>query len=139
MPQQSELDVIGQRQPRLDGPQKVSGRSLFTDDVQLPGMLWGKVLRSRYAHARITRIDASKALAMPGVKVVVTGDDSTDVFVNEYEPAICKGVARYIGEEIAAVAAFLAAEESSFVTGHVYGADLRVQDVSLVRRHRRAR
>ena len=109
-----ELSAIGKRQPRLDGPQKVSGRSLFTDDVQLPGMLWGKVLRSRYAHARITRIDASKALAMPGVKVVVTGEDSTDVFVNEYEPAICKGVAHYIGEEIAAVAAIdeVTAEEA---------------------------
>ena len=58
-----ELSAIGKRQPRLDGPEKVSGRSLFTDDIKLPGMLWGKILRSRYAHAKILRIDASKALA----------------------------------------------------------------------------
>ena len=68
-----ELGAIGKRQPRLDGPQKVSGRSLFTDDIRLPGMLWGKILRSRYAHARIAHIDVSKALALPGVKAVVTG------------------------------------------------------------------
>jgi len=109
-----ELSVIGKRQPRLDGPQKVSGRSLFTDDIRLPGMLYGKILRSRHAHARILNIDASKALALPGVKAVVTGEDSTGVFVNQYEPAICKGVAQYIGEEIAAVAAIdeITAEEA---------------------------
>ena len=109
-----ELGAIGKRQPRLDGPQKVSGRSLFTDAIRLPGMLWGKILRSRYAHARIAHIAVSKALALPGVKAVVTGDDSADVFVNEYEPAICKGVVRYIGEEVAAVAAIdeVTAEEA---------------------------
>ena len=100
-----ELNNIGQRQPRLDGHDKVSGRSMFTDDIRLPGMLYGKILRSRHAHARITRIDTSKALALPGVKAVVTGEESQKVFVNQWEPAICLGETRYIGEEIAAVAA----------------------------------
>ena len=100
-----ELSAVGKRQPRLDGPEKVSGRSLFTDDIKLPGMLYGKILRSRHAHARILKIDASKALAVPGVKAFITGDSSGDVFVNQYEPAICKDVTRYIGEEIGALAA----------------------------------
>jgi len=109
-----ELSAIGKRQPRLDGPEKVSGRSLFTDDIKLPGMLYGKILRSRHARAKILRIDASKALALPGVKAVVTGDDAENVFVNQYEPAMCNGEARYIGEEIAAVAAIdeVTAEEA---------------------------
>lgn len=100
-----ELSAVGKRQPRLDGPEKVSGRSLFTDDIHLPGMLYGKILRSRHAHAKIVKIDASKALALPGVKAFITGDSSENVLVNQYEPAICKGVVRYIGEEIAAIAA----------------------------------
>ena len=112
--QAMELSAIGKRQPRLDGPEKVSGRSLFTDDIHLPGMLYGKILRSHHAHAKILKIDASKALALPGVKACVTGDDSENVFVNQYEPAICKGVTRYIGEEIAAIAAIdeITAEEA---------------------------
>ena len=100
-----ELSAVGKRQPRLDGPEKVSGRSLFTDDIKLPGMLWGKILRSPHAHARILSIDVSKALALPGVKAVVTGEDAKDVFVTQWEPAICMGETRYIGEEVAAVAA----------------------------------
>jgi CO/xanthine dehydrogenase Mo-binding subunit len=109
-----ELSAIGKRQPRLDGPEKVSGRSIFTDDVHLPGMLYGKILRSRHAHAKILKIDFSKALALPGVKAIVTGEDSENVFVNQYEAAIAKDVTRYIGEEIAAVAAIdeITAEEA---------------------------
>ncbi len=109
-----ELSAIGKRQPRLDGPEKVSGRSLFTDDIKLPGMLCGKILRSRHAHARIVGIDVSKALALPGVKAIVTGEDAQNVFVTQYEPAMCKGETRYIGEEIAAVAAIdeVTAEEA---------------------------
>jgi CO/xanthine dehydrogenase Mo-binding subunit len=103
--QAMELSAVGKRQPRLDGPEKVSGRSLFTDDIHLPGMLYGKILRSRHPHAKILKIDFSKALALPGVKAIVTGDDSETVFVNQYEPAIAKDITRYIGEEIAAVAA----------------------------------
>ncbi len=65
---EADLSVIGKRQPRLDGYDKVSGRSVFTDDVFLPGMVHGKILRSPHPRARIVKIDVSKARALPGVK-----------------------------------------------------------------------
>jgi CO/xanthine dehydrogenase Mo-binding subunit len=110
----AELSQVGRRQPRLDGAEKVSGRSLFTDDIKLPNMLCGKVLRSKFAHARILGIDASKALALPGVKAVVTAADAVGITVNINEPPLCKDITRYIGEEIAAVAAIdeITAEEA---------------------------
>ena len=67
--------VIGRRTPKVDALDKVTGRAQFGADVSLPRMLAGKVLRSPYAHARITRIDTSKAAALPGVKAVITGHD----------------------------------------------------------------
>lgn len=97
--------VIGTRQPRLDGPEKVSGRALFTDDVRPAGMLHGKILRSRYKHARILKLDTSKAEGLPGVKAVITAADATGIYATQNEPAICGDVTRYIGEELAAVAA----------------------------------
>jgi 4-hydroxybenzoyl-CoA reductase subunit alpha len=108
------LSQVGKRQPRLDGAEKVSGRSLFTDDIKLPNMLCGKVLRSKYAHARILGIDASKALALPGVRAVITAADAEGVFVSINEPPMCKDITRYIGEEVAAVAAIdeITAEEA---------------------------
>ena len=63
---------IGTRPVRPDGVDKVTGRARFGADVHLPNMLVGKVLRSPHAHARIRSIDASAALALPGVKTVVT-------------------------------------------------------------------
>jgi len=70
-----KYNVIGTRPVRHDGPDKVTGRALYGADVRLNGMLYGKVLRSPHAHARILSIDASRALALPGVKAVVTGAD----------------------------------------------------------------
>jgi len=67
--------VIGRRTPKVDALDKVTGRAQFGADVALPRMLVGKVLRSPYAHACITRIDTSKAAALPGVKAVITGND----------------------------------------------------------------
>jgi 4-hydroxybenzoyl-CoA reductase subunit alpha len=103
----SKLDpsAIGKRQPRLDGPVKVSGRALFTDDVRPAGMLHAKVLRSRHQHARILKLDTSKAEALPGVKAVITAADARGIYATQNEPAICGDVTRYIGEELAAVAA----------------------------------
>ena len=100
-----ELAVIGRRQKRLDGFDKVSGRSVFTDDVRLPGMLHGKVLRSPHARARIVSIDISKAAALPGVKVVVTAKDAPELMFSEHQPVFAQDVVNYIGEEVAAVAA----------------------------------
>jgi CO/xanthine dehydrogenase Mo-binding subunit len=67
--------VIGTRPIRHDGVDKVTGRAIYGIDVSMPGMLHGKVLRSPHAHARVQRIDVSKALAMDGVHAVITGAD----------------------------------------------------------------
>ena len=101
----AELAVVGTRRKRLDGFEKVSGRSVFTDDIKLPGMLHGKILRSPHARARIVSIDTSKAEALPGVKVVVTGRDVPDLMHSEHQPVMAPEIVNYIGEEVAAVAA----------------------------------
>ena len=74
-----EYDVVGTRPMRHDGPDKVMGRARYAADIHLPGMLHGKILRSPHAHARIRNIDASRALALPGVKAVLTSVDLPDV------------------------------------------------------------
>ena len=70
-----EFNVVGTRPIRHDGADKVTGRARYSADVHLPGMLYGKVLRSPHAHAVIKSIDAAKALALSGVKAVVTSAD----------------------------------------------------------------
>ncbi len=70
-----EYDVVGTRPIRHDGTDKVTGRAQYGADIQLPGLLHAKILRSPHPHARILSIDASRALAMPGVKAVVTSAD----------------------------------------------------------------
>ncbi len=70
-----EYKVVGTRPIRHDGPDKVTGRARYGADVHLPGLLHGKVLRSPHPHARIVSIDSSRALALPGVKAVVTATD----------------------------------------------------------------
>ncbi|MBM4405193.1 MAG: xanthine dehydrogenase family protein molybdopterin-binding subunit [Chloroflexi bacterium] len=70
-----QFRVVGTRPIRHDGVDKVTGRAKYGADIILPGMLYGKVLRSPHPHARIKAIDASAALAMPGVKAVVTAAD----------------------------------------------------------------
>src|ERR1700682_4018732 len=69
---------IGQRTIRPDGADKVTGRAAFAADTNMPGMIWGKVLRSPHPHARIKGIDTSKAEALPGVKAVITARDVVD-------------------------------------------------------------
>src|SRR5579883_1070652 len=70
-----KYSVIGTRPIRPDGVDKVTGRAQYGNDITLPGTLYGKVLRSPYAHARILSIDTSEAEALPGVKAVVTHKD----------------------------------------------------------------
>ena len=74
-----EYDVVGTRPVRHDGPDKVTGRARYSADAPVTGFLHGKVLRSPHPHARIRSIDASKALAMDGVKAVVTAADLPEV------------------------------------------------------------
>ncbi len=110
--------VIGTRPIRHDGADKVTGRALYGADVRLHNMLFGKVLRSPHAHARILSIDASRALALPGVKAVVTNADlpSLESVVSRVgEGAVnwrylsnnllAAGKALYHGHAVAAVAA----------------------------------
>ena len=70
-----EYKVVGTRPVRHDGADKVTGLARYSADLNLPGMLHGKVLRSPHAHARIKSIDTGKAAAMPGVRAVITGAD----------------------------------------------------------------
>ncbi len=74
---------IGQRTIRPDGVDKVTGRAAFAADTTMPGMIWGKILRSPHPHARIKGIDTSKARALPGVKAVVTARDVVDFPVDK--------------------------------------------------------
>jgi xanthine dehydrogenase YagR molybdenum-binding subunit len=69
-PEAGERKLIGKRISRIDGPAKASGKAKYTYDVNLPGMLYGKILRSPYAHAKITALDTSAAESTPGVKAV---------------------------------------------------------------------
>ncbi|MCX7857702.1 MAG: xanthine dehydrogenase family protein molybdopterin-binding subunit [Deltaproteobacteria bacterium] len=69
------FNIIGKKIPKKDAPFKVTGQALYIDDVELPGMLYGKILYSKYPHARILHIDTSKAEKLPGVKAVITAKD----------------------------------------------------------------
>src|SRR6202795_1502876 len=75
---EKELKVVGTSPVRPDGVPKVTGLAQYGADFTLPGMLWGKILRSPHAHARIRSIDTAKALALPGVKAVITSADLPD-------------------------------------------------------------
>ena len=106
----SEYDVINSRAARLDAPAKVSGKAVFVDDMKMPGMLYGALLQSPVAHAKIKNIDTSKALKLPGVKAVVTHKEAGlikyGVSPARYDETLfCSDKVRYIGDEIAAVAA----------------------------------
>jgi CO/xanthine dehydrogenase Mo-binding subunit len=79
MPSETTLKVVGTRPIRPDGVEKVTGRANFGADRVGPGMLYGKIKRSPHAHARILRINADKALALAGVKAVVTASDFPEI------------------------------------------------------------
>ncbi len=84
--------VIGTSIGRVEGTEKVSGRATYAADVHLPGTLWGKVLRSPHTHARITRMDASRAREVEGVRAVITGKDIVGTFMGKFIrdiPALC--------------------------------------------------
>jgi CO/xanthine dehydrogenase Mo-binding subunit len=100
----SEFRVIGKRQPKVDGFEKVTGRAKYSSDISLPGMLCLKILRSPYPHARIVSIDTSQALALPGVKAVLTAKDMPAFRPNPWMPILTE-VARFVGDDIAVVAA----------------------------------
>ena len=100
--------AIGQSVVRGEGPDKVTGKSVYAADVTLPGMLWGKALRSPFPHARIVGIDTKQAKAVPGVLAVMTASDLPDSLVGRRLrdlPVLARDVVRFVGEKVAAVAA----------------------------------
>src|SRR3990172_11236582 len=110
---EDKLDYIGKPIPRKDGPEKLTGHAKYTADIQLPGMLVGRILRSSHPHARIGHIDTTQARKLAGVKAIITAQDTPGIrhgFVEtpRYpadQEVLAKEKVRYIGEEIAAVAA----------------------------------
>jgi xanthine dehydrogenase YagR molybdenum-binding subunit len=113
--------LLNKRLPRVDGPVKVTGAAEYTHDKRLPGMLWGRVLRSPHAHARVLKVDASAARRIPGVRAVVGATDEEVVAgsnrasevaekqnrtdVGDAKPARRELVALFAGQPVAAVAA----------------------------------
>jgi 4-hydroxybenzoyl-CoA reductase subunit alpha len=101
--------IIGQPRRRVDGRAKVTGQTVFADDINLPRMLHCKLLRSTVPHGRIVRIDASKAAAEDGVSLVLTGESFPIPYgilpVSHDEHALCPDVVRFVGDPVAAVVA----------------------------------
>jgi 4-hydroxybenzoyl-CoA reductase subunit alpha len=105
----AEFSVIGKPMPMTDARAKVTGLGKYADDLVVPGMLVGKILHSPYPHARIRRIDTTRAEALPGVKAVATGRDAPNPYgilpIGHDERVFQTDKVRYIGDNVAAVAA----------------------------------
>jgi 4-hydroxybenzoyl-CoA reductase alpha subunit len=105
----NELRVIGVPRRRVDARAKVTGQTRFADDISLPRMAYCKLLRSPHSHARIKNVDAARALAQPGVYLVLTGKDLPIEYgilpVSQDEQALCVDHVRHVGDPIAAVIA----------------------------------
>jgi 4-hydroxybenzoyl-CoA reductase subunit alpha len=119
-------EVIGKPIRRVDARAKVTGRTRFADDLELPLMLHCKLVRSKLPHGRIRGVDASKALAAPGVVLVLTGADLPVPFgilpVSEDEHALCTDRVRFVGDPLAAVIA--RTEEQAFAALDLVAVDL---------------
>jgi 4-hydroxybenzoyl-CoA reductase alpha subunit len=105
----SDFNLIGKSHRKVEGRAKSTGQAVYTDDITLPGMLHGKILRSPHPHANIRSIDTSRAEALEGVRAVITGRDMPVQYgiipwtPDEYP--LCVDRVRYIGDGVAAVAA----------------------------------
>src|SRR4029434_6887159 len=100
--------TIGQPTPRVEGQEKVTGAMRYTADVALPGTLWGRALRSPLPHARIRRIDTSRAQQVSGVDAVLTGADVRGIRYGRRlfdVPVLAEDQVRFVGERVDAVAA----------------------------------
>ena len=117
-----QLKTIGHATPRIDALERVTGKAKYSGDVRLPGMLYARVLRSPHPHARLRSIDVSKALALPGVKTILTHENSQVVWgaggisggqqyndeikkITKHRRYIFNNPVRFVGEPVAAVAA----------------------------------
>jgi CO/xanthine dehydrogenase Mo-binding subunit len=101
------LCSVGKRVPKLDAVDKATGRVKYIQDLKVPGMIYGKILYSKYAHARIVKIDTSKAKEIPGVIAVLTGEDVPEIRMGVYKDnlPLKKEKVRSFRDEVAAVAA----------------------------------
>jgi CO/xanthine dehydrogenase Mo-binding subunit len=100
--------IVGTAVVRAEGGDKVSGSTIYAADVSLPGMLWGKILRSPHPHARIKHIEAARASHVAGVKAIITGADARGCLIGKQirdMPALCWETVRFVGDRVAAVAA----------------------------------
>lgn len=98
------LRVVGRPHPRVEGGAKVTGRARYTYDVRLPGQLYARVLRSPHPHARVLRVDTSRAAALPGVHAVLSAENTPDIDWYQ-EGKFFDRTVRFVGDEVAAVAA----------------------------------
>ncbi|MET0852318.1 MAG: molybdopterin cofactor-binding domain-containing protein [Candidatus Rokuibacteriota bacterium] len=110
MSEKERFSVVGKSLPKIDAWAKVTGQTRFADDMTLPRMAHGKLLRSPHAHARIVRIDTTRARSLPGVYAVITGRDLPPVKfgilpVSQDEEALCVEKVRMVGDAVAPVAA----------------------------------
>jgi xanthine dehydrogenase molybdenum-binding subunit len=105
---QKEFSVVGKRTPRIDGYERVTGQAQYTGDIQLPGMLYARVLRSKVPHAKIVSIDTSKAEKLPGVKAVIHYENAKVPWSSgghTHQRFIFNNPVRFVGDAVAAVAA----------------------------------
>lgn len=102
-----KYSVVGRSVPKIDGGLKVTGMARYIDDIELPNMLYGKILRSRYPHAKILRINTERAWRVPGVRAVITGLDTpfNKMGVLKDQPPLKFDKVRSVRDEVAAVAA----------------------------------
>jgi xanthine dehydrogenase molybdenum-binding subunit len=105
---QKEFSIIGKRTPRIDAYERVTGQAQYTGDIQLPAMLYARVLRSTVPHAKIVSIDTSKAEKLPGVKAVIHYENAKVPWSSgghTHQRFIFNNPVRYVGDPVAAVAA----------------------------------
>ena len=109
MSEPQRFKVVGKPRRRVDGRAKVTGQTRFADDIVMPRMVHARILRSPLPHAEIESIDARRASALPGVHLVLTGDDFPVTFgmmpVSQDEYPLARGRVRYVGDPVAAVIA----------------------------------
>ena len=101
------LCSVGKRVPKLDAVDKATGRVKYIQDLKVPGMLYGKILYSKYAHAKIVKVDTSRAKELPGVLAVLTGEDVPEIRMGVYKDnlPLKKEKVCSFRDEVAAVAA----------------------------------
>ena len=102
-PSDRAFEVVGKPQTRVDGRERVTGSAPFTHDIQLAGMLVGKILRCPHPHARIRRIETSQAESLPGVRAVLTHENTLDIPWKGGQTKLFDRTLRYAGDEVACV------------------------------------